>query len=93
MSALRNTVTAAMVAILFLLLGAAADGPSGFTEAKDVADDAAEAWIDSDNLATRNAIAKVLCESELGPGTEVLWTHDGDLVCRPAATQAAKGGQ
>jgi hypothetical protein len=93
MNALRNTVMAALVAAIFLILGAAADSPSSMTEAQDVANEAAEAWIDSDNLAARNAIAKVLCESELGSGSQVFWTHEGDLVCRPGAIQVVKGGQ
>jgi hypothetical protein len=29
-----------------------------------------------------------LCTSELGPGAQVLWTLEGDLVCRPATLTA-----
>ena len=25
-----------------------------------------------------------LCRSELGPNAQVLWTRDGELVCRPS---------
>lgn len=32
-----------------------------------------------------------LCTAELGPGAQVLRTHQGDLVCRPAELTA--GGQ
>lgn len=32
--------------------------------------------------------AESLCHAELGPGAQVLWTHDGDLVCRPAVVVA-----
>jgi hypothetical protein len=35
--------------------------------------------------------AHELCTSELGPGAQVLWTLEGDLVCRPATLTA--GGQ
>lgn len=29
-----------------------------------------------------------LCRSEIGPGAQVLWTMEGDLVCRPAVLTA-----
>ena len=32
--------------------------------------------------------AAALCRAELGPGTQVLWTMEGDLVCRPAVMTA-----
>lgn len=32
--------------------------------------------------------AQALCQAETGPGAQVLWTHDGDLVCRPALLTA-----
>lgn len=32
--------------------------------------------------------AHALCQAEAGPGAQVLWTHDGDLVCRPAVMVA-----
>lgn len=32
--------------------------------------------------------AEQLCQAEAGPGAEVLWTQDGDLVCRPALLTA-----
>lgn len=78
--------------IALLVLGAALDGPDSTTEAQAVANGAAAAWMDSRNLAKRDAIAQVLCDAELGPGTQVLWTRKGDLVCRPAARQVAQGG-
>lgn len=28
--------------------------------------------------------ARALCAEEMGPGARVLWTRDGDLVCRPS---------
>lgn len=43
----------------------------------------ADAARDVEALAEMPA-AQALCEAELGPGTRVLWTTDGDLVCRPA---------
>lgn len=37
--------------------------------------------------------AEQLCQAEAGPGAQVLWTQDGDLVCRPALlTAQAYGG-
>lgn len=32
--------------------------------------------------------AEDLCRAEVGPGAQVLWTVDGDLVCRPAVVVA-----
>jgi hypothetical protein len=32
--------------------------------------------------------AALLCQAEAGPGAQVLWTQDGDLVCRPAVMTA-----
>lgn len=32
--------------------------------------------------------AHALCQAEAGPGAKVLWTSDGDLVCRPAVITA-----
>ena len=47
------------------------------------------------NEARLQRAAAQLCQAEAGPGAEVLWTQDGDLVCRPAlmTAQAAGGGQ
>jgi len=36
--------------------------------------------------------ATLLCQAEAGPGAQVLWTHDGDLVCRPALLTAQTEG-
>lgn len=61
----------------------------------------------ADDLATRAAstnaelaatdarmqrAAAALCQAELGPGAEVLWTREGELVCRPAVMTAQAGG-
>lgn len=43
--------------------------------------------------ARQQQAATQLCQAEAGPGAQVLWTHDGDLVCRPAVlTAQAEGG-
>lgn len=43
--------------------------------------------------ARMDRAAADLCRAELGPGAQVLWTADGDLVCRPAVmTASAEGG-
>lgn len=62
----------------------------------------------NDDLATRAAAvnqqldaadarmqraAAALCQAEMGPGAQALWTHDGDLVCRPALITAAGAAQ
>lgn len=36
--------------------------------------------------------AAALCRAELGPGAQVLWTIEGDLVCRPAVLTAQTAG-
>ena len=43
--------------------------------------------------ARQQQAATQLCQAEAGPGAQVLWTQDGDLVCRPALlTAQAEGG-
>lgn len=37
--------------------------------------------------------AEAVCLAEAGPGAQVLWTHQGDLVCRPQSHTVAQGGQ
>lgn len=38
--------------------------------------------------ARQQRAAAQLCQAEAGPGAQVLWTQDGDLVCRPAVMTA-----
>ncbi|MBS3998221.1 MAG: hypothetical protein KGZ67_12990 [Hydrogenophaga sp.] len=38
--------------------------------------------------ASMDRAAAALCRAELGPGAQALWTHQGDLVCRPAVLTA-----
>ncbi len=40
----------------------------------------------------REKAAIALCVQERGPGAVVLWTADGDLVCRARAVRVAGGG-
>lgn len=82
------TIAACMA---FLLLCAALDPVH--EEAQDVADDVALAQQRADLEAGRDALALQICQAELGPGTRVLWTVDGDLVCRPAVLTAQGGAQ
>lgn len=49
--------------------------------------DAIDAQIQAAETSMQRA-ARDLCTSELGPGAQVLWTRDGDLVCRPAVVTA-----
>lgn len=44
--------------------------------------------LDAADARMQNAAA-ALCQAELGPGAQVLWTSDGDLVCRPAVLTAS----
>lgn len=76
---------AAMFALHFLV----DDQP---TEAQDVADNVTLAQQRAVIEAGINELALQICNAELGPGTRVVWTVDGDLVCRPAM-QTAQGGK
>ncbi|PZO17658.1 MAG: hypothetical protein DCF26_09525 [Burkholderiales bacterium] len=82
------TIAACMA---FLLLCAALDPVP--QEAQDVADDITLAQQRASLEARRDALALRLCQAELGPGTRVLWTVNGDLVCRPAVLTAQGGAQ
>lgn len=42
--------------------------------------------------ARQQRAATQLCQAEAGPGAQVLWTQDGDLVCRPAVLTAQVDG-
>lgn len=75
----------------FLLLCAALDPIP--LEAQDVADDVTLAQKRASLDAGRDALALQICQAELGPGTQVIWTVDGDLVCRPAVLTAQGGGK
>ena len=74
-------------AALFALYALVDDQP---TEAQDVADNVTLAQQRAVIEAGINELALQICNAELGPGTRVLWTVDGDLVCRPA-THTAEG--
>lgn len=53
---------------------------------------AINAELDAEDARLQRA-AEQLCQAEAGPGAQVLWTQDGDLVCRPAVlTAQAEGG-
>ena len=53
---------------------------------------AINADLDAEDARLQRA-ATQLCQAEAGPGALVLWTQDGDLVCRPAVlTAQAEGG-
>lgn len=75
----------------FLLLCAVLDPLH--PEAQDVADATAEAVTMADLEARRDALALQICRAEQGPGTQVIWTVDGDLVCRPAVLTAQGGAR
>lgn len=49
------------------------------------------AELDADDARLQRA-ATHLCQAEAGPGAQVLWTADGDLVCRPAVLTAQVDG-
>lgn len=72
-------------AAMFAIYGLVDDHPS---EAQDVADDVTLAQQRAVIEAGINELALQICTAELGPGTRVLWTVDGDLVCRPATLTA-----
>lgn len=47
--------------------------------------------LDAEDARLQRA-ATQLCQAEAGPGAQVLWTQDGDLVCRPAVLTAQVDG-
>lgn len=76
--------------IALMALGAILDLTVSTEQA--MADDAVNAVTQAKALAMRDDIARRMCTAELGPGTQVIWTVEGDLVCRPAPIVATKGG-
>lgn len=82
-------LAAPVCALALLSLGACLDQPlvDDQATASNVTDAVAQARI----AAQRDALAQRICEFERGPGAQVNWTHEGDLVCR-VHTQVAKGG-
>lgn len=52
---------------------------------------AINAELDAADARLQRAAAQ-LCQAEAGPGAQVLWTADGDLVCRPAVLTAQVDG-
>lgn len=52
---------------------------------------AINADLDAADARLQRAAAQ-LCQAEDGPGAQVLWTQDGDLVCRPAVLTAQVDG-
>lgn len=74
-------------AVLFALLALVDDQP---TEAQAVAEDVTVAHKRARIQSDMDALAQRICNAELGPGTRVVWTVDGDLVCRPG-THTAEG--
>ncbi len=52
---------------------------------------AINAELDAADAHLQRAAAQ-LCQAEAGPGAQVLWTQDGDLVCRPAVLTAQVDG-
>jgi hypothetical protein len=87
----HNWLAGVLASALFLILGARIDANPH--EAQDVADATTEAVTMADLEAGRDALALRICQAELGLGTQVIWTVDGDLVCRPAVLTAQGGGQ
>lgn len=76
--------------VALMALGAILDLPVNTEQA--MADDAVTALADAERTTKRDAFARRVCTAELGPGTQVLWTVEGDLVCRPAPIVATKEG-
>lgn len=91
MRARHNWLAGVLASALFLILCARLDAHPH--EAQDVADATTEAVTQSDIEAKRDALALQICTTELGPGTQAIWTVDGDLVCRPAVLTAQGGAR
>lgn len=68
--------------VFFAVLYQAADGD-------EITERAAAMHIEMQAMDARIAkAAQALCTAEIGPGAQVLWTREGDLVCRPATLTA-----
>lgn len=74
--------------LALLALGAVLDDPRA---AQASADDAVQAVRDAQLQADDDAYWLRICRHEFGPAAQLLRTHDGDVVCRPAM-HVAKGG-
>lgn len=82
-SVLVNTLAAIAAMVVFFVAIHLADRDA--TAAAKL--DALEAQaINAENRLQR--AARALCVAEAGPGAQARWTHDGDLVCRPAEITA-----
>ncbi|WP_382155357.1 hypothetical protein [Hydrogenophaga sp. ANAO-22] len=85
MKTARNWICAALASLALLALGECLDAQA---EAQDTAASATDAVTAASIAAQRDALARRICEYERGPGARVLWTHQGDMVCRPATRTA-----
>lgn len=86
-----RTVTNWALGALFCALLLAAQMLDQHDEEQAMADAAISAQQQAGAADAQARAAKALCEAELGPGTRVLWTTDGDLVCRPVQVVADGG--
>lgn len=78
-----NWIAGVTFGALILVVGHLAD--------RDLHDAGAISALEADAAeaeARLNHSATTLCQAELGPSAQALWTIDGDLVCRPAAITA-----
>ena len=74
------TITAVLFAVVFFWITSQLDQQDEHdARMQDI--DAAMRAMD----ARMDKAARELCRSELGQGAQVLWTREGDLVCRPGA--------
>lgn len=91
----RATITRAAAASLSAALFAAVFFSiiNAVEKADDIAHRAAvvNAEMDATDARMQRAAA-ALCRAEMGPGAQVLWTMEGDLVCRPAVMTAQTAG-
>jgi uncharacterized membrane protein YgcG len=84
-STVRDWAYASLAAMALLALGGCLDAQA---EAQATAASATDAVTAASIAAQRDALAQRICELERGAGAQVVWTHQGDLVCRPAARMA-----
>lgn len=92
-AALVKAASTCLSAVLFAAVFFAAAHQA--EKANDIGQRAAalNAEMDATDARMQRAAA-ALCRAELGPGAQVLWTMEGDLVCRPALlTAQTAGGQ
>ena len=90
---MKKHTTTALLIILFVALPLLSIhlGPDDHSAEWDESSALKELQASEAGTVRREQAAQALCREELGAGAVVLWTPDGDLVCRPRPVRVAVG--